>query len=211
MMTKTSSKITMKKTSKHGTRLLDKKNKQNQNAPKKGQARPPVEASQETVTRVERKEPVEIRYRFRHPRDARQRKIDVLKYALQQVKRTPEMEVYVGSDSQNYQTRTIYCTVVAFRIPGCGADYVFLTESLPPVRDFWQRLWREVEMSMEVAQLLSANNVDCEIEMDYNEDKRYKSNVLVPAAKGWATSLGYNVRCKPNCKLATFVADIHCR
>ena len=77
------------------------------------------------------------------------------------------------------------------------------------IRDsIWTRLWKETEMSLEIAQKLRHHpKVNLEIDMDYNEDKRFFSNKLVPVAKGWANSLGFKVNIKPYRQIATSAAD----
>ena len=76
------------------------------------------------------------------------------------------------------------------------------------INDIWTRLWKETEMSLEIAQKLRHHpKVSLEIDMDYNEDKRFFSNKLVPVAKGWANSLGFKVNIKPYRQIATSAAD----
>ena len=80
------------------------------------------------------------------------------------------------------------------------------------IDDIWKRLWKEAEMSIEVAEWLSNQiNVKIEIDMDYNSDEKFISNKLISAAKGWANSLGYKVNVKPNNQIATKAADHHCK
>ena len=80
------------------------------------------------------------------------------------------------------------------------------------IDDIWKRLWKEAEMSIEVAEWLSKQiNVKIQIDMDYNNDEKFISNKLISAAKGWANSLGYKVNVKPNNQIATKAADHHCK
>lgn len=76
----------------------------------------------------------------------------------------------------------------------------------------WTRLWKEAENSIDVAEWLTTQiSVKVEIDMDYNEDENFKSHKLIPAAKGWANSLGYKVNLKPNKQIAAKAADHHCK
>lgn len=76
----------------------------------------------------------------------------------------------------------------------------------------WSRLWKEAELSLEVAEWLTQQvNIKVEIDMDYNDDENFKSNKLVSATKGWANSLGYKVNIKPFNQIATKAADHHCK
>jgi len=83
---------------------------------------------------------------------------------------------------------------------------------VPKIKDLWTRLWKETEMSIDIAeQMKSELDVDIQIDMDYNEDENFKSNRLVNASRGWANSLGYQVNMKPNIQVATRAADHHCK
>jgi len=50
-----------------------------------------------------------------------------------------------------------------------------------------------------------------ELDFDYNDDKKYFSQKLVSAVKGWAESLGYKANIKPHNQIATKAADYQCR
>ena len=76
----------------------------------------------------------------------------------------------------------------------------------------WTRLWKEAELSIDLAEWITEKiSIKVQIDMDYNEDKSFKSNRLVNASRGWANSLGYRVNMKPNIQVATRAADHHCR
>ena len=80
------------------------------------------------------------------------------------------------------------------------------------LKDMWSRLWKEAEMSIDVAEWLTNQiSVRVEIDMDYNSDENFKSSKLISATKGWANSLGYKVNVKPNNQIATKAADYHCK
>ena len=76
----------------------------------------------------------------------------------------------------------------------------------------WTRLWKEAELSIDVAEWLTQKiTLKVEIDMDYNSDESFKSHKLISAAQGWANSLGYKVNIKPNNQIATRAADYHCK
>ena len=96
--------------------------------------------------------------------------------------------------------------------PSRGVHYIISKKSEMIIDDIWKRLWKEAEMSIEVAEWISNQiNVKIEIDMDYNSDEKFISNKLISAAKGWANSLGYKVNVKPNNQIATKAADHHCK
>ena len=80
---------------------------------------------------------------------------------------------------------------------------------MPRIKDNWERLWRETELSVDIARQLDKQKVKIEIDMDYNSDERFFSNKLVAVAKGWANSLGFKVNLKPYNQIATSAADYH--
>jgi predicted RNase H-related nuclease YkuK (DUF458 family) len=122
------------------------------------------------------------------------------------------VEIHIGSDSQNVGKKTIYCTVIAYRFGNRGVHYVLSKSTQPLITDMWNRLWKEAELSIEVAEWLSEQiPLKIEIDMDYNGDENFQSHKLVSATKGWANSLGYKVNIKPQRQIATRAADHHCK
>lgn len=138
--------------------------------------------------------------------------IDPLNHTLKVLKNSPYSQIHIGSDSQNVGKKTIYVTAIAYRFGSRGVHYIISKKSEMIIDDIWKRLWKEAEMSIEVAEWLSNQiNVKIEIDMDYNSDEKFISNKLISAAKGWANSLGYKVNVKPNNQIATKAADHHCK
>ena len=91
---------------------------------------------------------------------------------------------------------------------------LYSKEKVKRINDMWTRLWREAELTIETAEWFTKKtniNIKAELDMDYNEDKFYKSNQLVNATRGWAQGLGYKVNNKPNTDMpAVRAADYHC-
>ena len=138
--------------------------------------------------------------------------IDPLNHTLKVLKNSPFSQIHIGSDSQNVGKKTIYVTAIAYRFGSRGVHYIISKKSEMIIDDIWKRLWKEAEMSIEVAEWLSNQiNVKIEIDMDYNNDEKFISNKLISAAKGWANSLGYKVNVKPHNQIATKAADHHCK
>ena len=138
--------------------------------------------------------------------------VNVINHTLQIMSEHPDVEIHVGTDSQNQGSRTSYSTVIAYRYGSRGAHIIVSNQKVPRIRDFWSRLWKEAELSVETAEWITKQiNVRIEIDMDYNCDKVHKSSSLVNAAKGWANSLGYKVNIKPDNQIATKAADAQCR
>jgi predicted RNase H-related nuclease YkuK (DUF458 family) len=138
--------------------------------------------------------------------------VNVVSHTLDILKTHPNVEIHIGTDSQSLGKTTKYSTVIAYRFMGRGVHYILSVQQLEKITDMWTRLWKEAEMSIEVAEWLTQQiNVKVEIDMDYNDKEHHQSHKLISAAKGWANSLGYTVNVKPNNQIATRAADHTCR
>jgi len=138
--------------------------------------------------------------------------VDVIKHTMELLKEHPDMQIHMGTDSQNHKRKTTYVTVIAYRYGTRGVHYIYSKKKVPRIQDMWTRLWKETEDTLEVAEWFTSKlSLKVEIDMDYNEDEYHKSNMLIAAAKGWATGLGYKVNCKPIGQVSTKAADYHCR
>lgn len=139
--------------------------------------------------------------------------VDLLEYVVAKLKENPYIKIYVGTDSQNYGGYSHYAIAVVLRYNQRGGHVLYRREKLPRIRDHFTRLWKECEYSLEVAEWLkevSALNVEA-IELDYNTLKPTESQKLVSATRGWAESLGYKVKVKPDEMIAAKAADHICR
>ena len=139
-------------------------------------------------------------------------RIDPIAHTIKILKDYPNVEIHIGSDSQNVGKKTRYATVIAYRYGSRGVHYILSKKNEALLKDMWSRLWKEAEMSIDVAEWLTNQiSVRVEIDMDYNSDENFKSSKLISATKGWANSLGYKVNVKPNNQIATKAADYHCK
>ena len=139
-------------------------------------------------------------------------RIDPVEHTLKILRDYPTVKIHIGSDSQNIGKKTKYATVIAYRYGSRGVHYILSKKTELLIKDMWTRLWKEAEMSIDIAQWLTHQvSVRVEIDMDYNSDENFKSSKLISATKGWANSLGYKVNIKPNNQIATKAADYHCK
>ena len=139
-------------------------------------------------------------------------RIDTVEHTLKILRDYPTVKIHIGSDSQNIGKKTKYATVIAYRYGSRGVHYILSKKNELLIKDMWTRLWKEAEMSIDIAQWLTHQvSVRVEIDMDYNSDENFKSSKLISATKGWANSLGYKVNVKPNNQIATKAADYHCK
>ena len=139
-------------------------------------------------------------------------RLDPVQHTIEVLKNYPYAEIHIGTDSQNINKQTHYTTLIADRLGTRGVHYIFNKSNRKLITDMWTRLWKEAELSIDVAEWLTQKiTLKVEIDMDYNSDESFKSHKLISAAQGWANSLGYKVNIKPNNQIATRAADYHCK
>lgn len=138
---------------------------------------------------------------------------DLPMYIAKVLKKYPYAEIHVGTDSQNARRHTVYSTVIAFRYGFRGVHYIYTKHRVKKIKNIFERLFKEAEESIEVAEWLKENmpSIEIQIDMDYNSDEQHVSHKLVSSTKGWAESLGYKVNIKPYSQIATKAADHECR
>jgi predicted RNase H-related nuclease YkuK (DUF458 family) len=145
-------------------------------------------------------------------KDIRGNIIDPIDHTREILKKNPFVEVHVGTDSQSLAKKTQYITVIAYKYGNRGVHYILKKRGVPQIKDLWTRLWRETELSIDIAETIKKSlNIIPQIDLDYNENENFKSNKLVNASKGLANSLGYKVNIKPHIQIATRAADYHCK
>ena len=137
--------------------------------------------------------------------------IDLAEYLKDYIEQVgaENVRLYIGCDSQNKSEWTSYATTVVLHIGTTGCHVLYERERVRPrINDFWTRLWKEVERSVEVALYLKENGIEVDnIDLDLNDDPNMRSNKLVAAAKGYVESLGIKARIKPELLPAIHAAD----
>ena len=73
------------------------------------------------------------------------------------------------------------------------------------------KLWKEVELTVETAQMLEGCNKKIKVHVDYNSDENAASHILYAPGIGFAQGLGFEAEGKPHAWAATHVADSLCR
>lgn len=138
-------------------------------------------------------------------------KIDAIEYArkvLSDFNLAGEIKIYVGCDSQNKERNTTYVGVIAFRYPNKGTHYIYTRENVKKIKDRWERLSKEVELSVEIATALKENGIPVHcVDLDFNKKEMARSHVLVSWARGWVTGIGFNCTVKPEEQVASRAAD----
>jgi uncharacterized protein len=138
--------------------------------------------------------------------------IDVIPHSLNILSKYPNIDIHIGTDSQNHRRHTYYVIVIAYRYGNRGVHYILHKIKEKKIKDKWTRLWKEAEYTIETAEFINKKlNIKIQLDFDYNIDEKHFSSKLVQAASGWASSLGYKVNIKPHNQIATRAADHHCR
>lgn len=136
-------------------------------------------------------------------------RVDLVEYVFLQKSKTPQMKIFVGTDSISREGFWHYVLVVAFRYGNNGAHFIYQKSKIPasriqmegkrPKPDIFTKLWKEAEISINCAEYLRLNGIYIDaLEMDYNKAPKWASQKLIAPTKGWAESLGFNVLLKPS-------------
>ena len=121
-----------------------------------------------------------------------------------------DIKLYLGTDSQNKNDKTTYATTLVFHLGDTGCHVIYSKDivKLIPIKDYYSRLWGEVERSVEVALYLRENGIEVDqIGLDLNSDPNRKSHKLVSSSKGWVEAYGFVCKIKPDLLPACCAAD----
>ncbi len=143
----------------------------------------------------------------------------------------PHGEIIIGCDSQEHSRYVTYAIAIVMHFKdkwggGHGAHVIKSvfkdkTHRTPKSarrgkNDFdtnalGGKLWKEVELTIQTAKMLTDCNKKIKIHVDYNSDETAGSNFLFAAGVGYAIGEGYEAEGKPHAWAATKVADSLCR
>lgn len=138
--------------------------------------------------------------------------VELLSHVQTLIRDNPDIIVYVGTDSQNYNHTTVFVSTVVLRYSNNGAHVLYQKEKIQKITDRWTRLWEELQRSIELAGYLRFEGgiKIAQIDLDLNSDPKYFSNKLLPAAVGYVQSMGYKAKSKPDLLMATWAANALC-
>lgn len=139
--------------------------------------------------------------------------VDLVSYVKSYLNSKNDVEILVGTDSQNYKFKTVYVVAIALYTRGRGAHVIYRKWSSPLEKVRNVRLMNEVWYSVEAAQLLELAGVKAPtfIDIDLNPDPKYKSNEVFRSAVGLVESMGYTARYKTLGPIVTYCADQLCK
>ena len=139
--------------------------------------------------------------------------VSLLDYIKNWTSENPGYKIYIGCDSQNKGGSTTYATVIVLHYPSGGGHVLYRRDKIEKITSSFERLWKEVELSVGVANFLMDSGLgkpDC-IDVDLNPDPRYNSNQLLRAAVGLIESMGIQARYKTKSPWAISIADSMCK
>lgn len=133
---------------------------------------------------------------------------NVCDYVKDFAKNNSNIEIIVGTDSQNHGNHTSFSTVIAMYDVGHGAHCIYEKWKTPRERVRQDRLLKEVEASIRTADKLRSEGIRIKyIDIDINCNPRYKSSEVFSTAKGWVEGSGFECRWKTLGPLITTMAD----
>lgn len=143
------------------------------------------------------------------------KEIDLKVYLENWISKNPKYKMYIGCDSHNDVNKTTYATVIVLHYQGThGGGHVLLSRETEKKRKSrLDRLWKEVELSVETAQILINYGFPKPdyIDVDLNPDSKYKSNAILRAAVGLIESMGIEARYKTKSPWSISIADKACK
>jgi len=139
---------------------------------------------------------------------------------IEKAKKNPNYTVHVGTDShrdrkiKGKHTQHTFATAICLYETGKGADYYFRrVNHVTHFHNLKQRIMEEVSQSVTVSldllQHIPRNRIV--VHADINTDARHKTFSLVKQVQAWVSSVGFDLRCKPDAWASSGVADKHAK
>jgi len=117
--------------------------------------------------------------------------------------------VYIGTDSDTRDGVTVYATVLVIYRYGNGGTYFYTLRKEKGNGDMYLRIFKEVEMSLEMANFVKEflGFKDFEIHLDIGNDGL--SSKILPSVIGYVKGMGYKYKIKPWAFAASKIAHRH--
>jgi len=133
---------------------------------------------------------------------------NVKNYVKEYIRAHPAVEIYIGTDSNAHNNVLTLVTTICFHRPSNGVHYIYTKITEPRPKDLYSRIWREVELTYEVAELIrpAIGEKRVFLDVDINSLPQHQSHIAYGAAYGLLNGIGYSVRFKPQA-YATHAAD----
>lgn len=117
----------------------------------------------------------------------------------------------VGSDSECFENKIDFITVIVVHRVGVGARYFWHREVIFKNLGLHERLWNEAILSLNVAQeilrILTNEKLDFQFEVHLDLSTNGKSSSIVKEIINLVRSYGFEVKIKPHSYAASKIAD----
>ncbi len=137
--------------------------------------------------------------------------VDLIPYIQQYMVQYSQTEILIGTDSQNRRHNTIYALCCVLYRPGLGGHVLYTRYEQPREKETRVRLINETWASIELAEYIrNGTGIKATwIDIDLNNDSKYKSNETLTTALGLVTAYDYPTRYKnsKNPPIVTYVCD----
>lgn len=139
-------------------------------------------------------------------------RVELIDYILYIINNKPITTIHVGTDASHVSGGLVYYTVIAFRYGKKGAHFIKAKNFVKGKKTVTEKLRLEGIYTIELAMWLKEQipSMDVIVELDYNINENYKSNVVISEMKGWAEGMGFTVTVKPDEQIAVKAADHLC-
>jgi len=139
--------------------------------------------------------------------------IDLSSYLQDWMNQNPDHKIYIGCDSQNNNNKTTFATVIVLHHPNVGGHVLYSKKIIPRMQSRYERLWREVELSVEAAREIILYGIKAPdyIDIDLNPDPKHRSNTILRSAVGLIEGMGFKTRYKGSSNWSISIADFICK
>jgi predicted RNase H-related nuclease YkuK (DUF458 family) len=136
-------------------------------------------------------------------------KVDLIPYIKEYIEQYPDTVLICACDSQNQRQSTVYAITLGLYRQGKGAHVLYNRFDIPRERDTFTRLFKEVQYSVDLAENIREKlGIRVKyIDIDLNNNDKYKSNMVLASAVGFVTAHGYRSRCKGENPMLTYASD----
>lgn len=142
--------------------------------------------------------------------------VDLIVYIQNYIEQYSDIDILIGTDSQNKKKETVFANVVALRKPKNGCHVLYCKYNIPRIKINNDRLIQETWDSIEIAEFIREKlGIKARwIDIDINGDKEYASNLVLTQCVGMVKGMDYDVRYKnhpTDTPISTYCSDNLCR
>jgi predicted RNase H-related nuclease YkuK (DUF458 family) len=135
--------------------------------------------------------------------------VNIVNHTVEYLNKYPNVEIFVGTDSQTEHGYTMYATTIVYRYGTRGAHYIVFKEQVDREKVEYNRLYNEGVRTIEAANILKNEipSLNPILEFDYADVNKTISTQLVNAFRGYYE----DTRFKSSNPISTRAANNECR